>query len=256
MKTTDTFKLVKHEYSYGKSEWISAVLMHTVIIGCILLTMTMATEFSHACNDYMSMIYPDGYTFYLKGFEPEDSDWLEKRGFTDISVFSEGSGGMATIESIEKIWRYKFQALFSGRDLWNEDTDFMLEVILFGGIVFAAIAVILFIVMVNSNSNSFSMKLDERGRYIRMLRRLGATKRDCIRIFALFFMMRGLAVLVLSVCLNAVIICRINKYIADVMHIKTAFSVFKPTVIAAIAVLGVLMICLSFRRVWGQKNEL
>lgn len=256
MRITDTFKLVKHEYNYGKIESISSILMHTVIMGCILLTLTIATEISHVCNDYMGMIYTDGYIFFLKGFEQEDSAWLEERGFKDIAISDDGSSGMATADSIERIWLYKFQALFGGKDLWSEDTDLILEIILFGIILFAAIAFILFVVMINSITNSFSMKLDERGRYIEMLMGLGAAKRYCVRIFALFFMLRELAALALAVCLNAVIVRCINKYIVNVIHIKTAFSILKPQIIAVIAAFGILIICFSFRKVWSKKNEL
>lgn len=254
MKITDTFKLVKHEYHFGKPEWVSSILMHTVIMTCILFTVTIALEISHVCSDYMSMSYTDGYIFYLKGFSEGDSDWLEKREFTEIYMSSEGPTGIATIGNLEKIWLYKFEALFQGKDLWNEEVDQILEIILLGHIVFAAIAGILFMIMVNSNSNALSMKLDERKKYIIMLMRLGAAKRECIRIFTLFFALRGLAALILSVCLNALIIRSVNRYIVNVMHIKTAFSIVRPVVIIAIAVLNIFMTGFSLGRIWRKKN--
>ena len=60
-----------------------------------------------------------------------------------------------------------------GKDIWDDDLDKILEVILFGNIIFVSLTVVMCVILINSNTNSFTMKLDERSKYICMLKQLG-----------------------------------------------------------------------------------
>ena len=144
--------------------------------------------------------------------------------------------------------------LSEGKDIWNEGIDLMLEVMLFASIIFMSISVVLFIIMINSNSNSFCMKLKERERYIDMLIYLGMTKKDCICFFMTFFVLRVMVALLFATCINGILIMTINNYIHNVLKIDTAFSNIKPTLVTAIFVLSIVIMNISFLRVWRNKE--
>ena len=136
MKISDTVRLAFNEGRNGKTEWISSVLMHAVVLVCIFLTLTVSLETGRIFNDYMKQGYPDGCEFYRDGFDENDVSWLENRGFMNIFCSEDGNVSTASIDSIEKIWIYKFQALSGRRDIWNEDIENMLEIVLFINTVF------------------------------------------------------------------------------------------------------------------------
>ena len=254
MKLTDTLKLIKYEYNYGKGEWISSIVMNVIVIACILLSMTVTLEINSVCNDYISMGYPNGYKFSLVGFNEQDVEWLENRGFTKI-VVSDVENGCAVNSDISRIWIYKFEALFSGKDIWNEDIDLVLEVMLFGNIIFMAISVMLFAIMSNSNSNSFNMKLNERKYYIDMLIYLGMTKSNCIRIYFIFFLMRIVLATMLATGINVIFMTVINNHIQNVLGVDTEFSLIKPMLVVIVFIFSTVIMNLSFGKVWRKKND-
>ncbi|MGN0374025.1 MAG: hypothetical protein ACI4EN_00875 [Butyrivibrio sp.] len=256
MKIRDSFKLVKYEYHYGKAENIASFLMNSIIFTCILLSLTITTELSKVFNDYMSKAYPDGYIFRINGFNENDIKWLEERGFYDIDFYTDGTGGTAVTKDISNIWSYKFRVLISGKDIWNEEIDEMLEVVLFADIVFTAITIILCVIFINSNSNSFSMKLEERKKYIDMLIQLGMNRGSCISVFVLFFMTRVMFAVLFSICINGMIICFVDDYIIKIMHIRNGFSLLRPDIAGAIIILSILIMIVSFQKIWREKYEL
>ena len=255
MKISDTVRLAFNEGRNGKTEWISSVLMHAVVLVCIFLTLTVSLETGRIFNDYMKQGYPDGYEFYLNGFDENDVSWLENRGFMNIFFSEDGNVSTASIDSIEKIWIYKFQALSGRQDIWNEDIENMLEIVLFINTVFVSIGLVLCVIMVNSSNNSFSMKIDERREYIDMLYRLGASGRDCVSIFAVYFLLRELISLAAAVAVNAVVMHIINIYLTDVIHIDTGFSLFRPEIVGIVAAVSVVIMWISFGKIWRKRNE-
>ena len=157
MNYKDRFKFVGYELRYSKSEWIASIVMNAVVFACCLMAVIIAAEVGTVCSKYLKKIYKNGYEFYAEGFTEDDSEWLEDRGFTFyIEHFDDP---YVVTDDLNNIWIYKFEALMQGKDIWSDDFDLTVEIILFAKIIFTSIAVLLIIVLTNSNSNSFSMKL-------------------------------------------------------------------------------------------------
>ena len=126
---------------------------------------------------------------------------------------------------------------------------------LFGNIIFMAISVILFVIMLNSNSNSFHMKLNERKRYIDMLIYLGITKSNCIRIYFIFFLIRIVLAMVLATGINVIFMTVINNHIQNVLRVDTEFSLIKPILVVIVFIFSTVIMNLSFGKVWRKKND-
>lgn len=255
MKISDTVKLVKYEYKYGKAEWIFSIIMNALVMACIFMSLTIALELSGVCSDYFESSYTAGFEFRAKGFTGYDEKWLTDRGFKVTEYWDEDNECKVVTDSLDNIWLYKFEALFIGKDIWDEDLDKILEVILFGNIIFVALTVVMCVILINSNTNSFSMKLDERHQYISMLKQLGMPTKSCIGIYIWFFVGRGLASLVLACGMSALLLKYINIFMADKLHINSEFSLIRPEIVLIAFAVTILLMCISFQKIWREKDE-
>lgn len=255
MRVKDTFRLVKCEYKYGKTEWIFSIIMSSLVMACILMSLTVALELSGVCSEYFESSYTEGFEFEAKGFTKDDEKWLTDRGFKITEYWDEDNECEVVTDSLDNIWFYKFEALFAGKDIWDEDLDNLLEVILFGNIIFVTLTVVLCVILINSNTNSFSMKLDERYKYITMLKQLGMTTKSCVGIYMWFFVGKGVVSLVLASGMNVLLMAFINDFMADKLHIMSEFSLIRPEMVLIVFAITILLMCISFRKIWREKNE-
>lgn len=253
MNYKDRFKFVRYELRYSKSEWIASIVMNAIVFACCLMAVIVAVEVGTVCSKYLKKIYTNGYEFYVKGFTEADSEWLEDRGFTFyIGHFDETC---AVTDDLNNIWIYKFEAMMQGKDIWSDEFDMTVEVILFGKNIFSAIAILLIVVLTNSNSNSFSMKLSERKEYINMLSCLGMSKKECIGIYILFFVCRNLVSIVIGALMNTLIMFGINTFMKNKLEINYGFSVIRPELILCVFVISMMIMFISFRRIWRGAYE-
>ena len=256
MKISDTVKLVKYEYKYGKTEWIVSIIMNALVMGCILMSLTISLELSSVCSDYFESSYTAGFEFRANGFTRDDEKWLTDRGFKITNYWDEDKKCEVITENLDNIWIYKFEALFMGKDIWDDDLDKILEVILFGNIIFVSLTVVMCVILINSNTNSFTMKLDERSKYICMLKQLGMPTKTCVGIYTWFFITKAVVALVLACGINAVVINFVNDFMSDKLHINSNFSIIRPEIAVAAFAVTILLMCISFRKIWREKNEI
>lgn len=258
MKRTDKIRLAKLEYKYNKIEWISSLFIHTMIIASIIFSMTISVELSRAFNDYAITMNEDGYFFYCKPANQNiknEVEWFEDNGFYEVTFSDDSSKGTIKIDSLEGIIIKKFKALLSGRDFWNEDIDNLIQINMFCSIIFLFISIILFVVMINSSSNSFLMKISEREKYIKMLISIGVARKECMSIYRYYFMFKECVAILLGVIINAVVMVGINRYIVESMHIQTYFSLFMPQICIFIIVVVLSVMSLSLGKMWRKKYE-
>ena len=255
MKYKDKLKFVGYELRYGKTEWIMSIFMNAVVLACCLITFIIAAEIGTVCSEYMKKMYPDGYEFEIKGFTESDTKWLEKRGFTPIKDEFSDEYECAVTQDLNNVWFHKLEALVSGKDIWEDDLDLTMEVILFGKIIFSALTIVLVIVLTNSNSNSFLMKLNERKKYISMLSGLGMSKKDCMGIYTLFFTGRNVVSLVIGCVLSALSIFGINRFMEINMGIEAGFSLVNPIIIVLVLIISTIIMVISFKKIWRDVDE-
>lgn len=256
MKFRDILKLIRHEYRYEKSEWILSAVLQILIYVSVFFLLTVACDIDEVCGEYVRPLYPDGYEFMLKGYNAEDIAELERKGFYEITISDySGDGGYGVRDSLNGIWLYKFQAVASGKDIWNDELDEILSVIFFCQITFAAIGAVMLAIMLNNLSNSFAMKLMRRKRYIQMLEQLGCAETICRRIYYGFFCIRGVPALVLAAGINMYLIRLLNRYMAESMYISASFAPFHWVLAFGIGVISVCLMRISFWKQWRQADE-
>lgn len=256
MKVIDILKLSKYEYKYNKKECIYSGLVHIVILVCMLVSLTFSIDISKISNDYISPKYNGEFSFKLRGFCEEDTDWLEKRGFSNLIYDEDGNIFMADCTSIVHIWKYKLQAVFAHKDIWSEELDSYLEIVLYGRVIFFTITVIMFIMYVNSLLNSINMKNEERKRYKLMLSNIGAQKKDCIKIFLFYFITKNCIEYFAVIAINFLIINAMNNIINKKLNISTVIDSFKPGIILFTFLLSIMIISVSIVRIWRKSNDI
>lgn len=255
MKFWDILKLIRHEYRYEKQEWILSVVLQCLIFCSVFFLITFACNMDEICGEYISPLYPDGFEFRLNGYSVKDVSELEKMGFHSI-IFSEGTNqGYGVKDSLRGIWFHKLHAVFVGKDIWNAELDEILSVIFFCQITFGAIAIALFLIMLNNLSNSVAVKLMRRKGYIQMLRQLGCSQSACQRIYYSFFAMRIVFALLPAVWINGYLIHLLNKYLTQSMYIQTSLPQYRWMPVVGIGALSVLLMCVSFQKQWRQLDE-
>lgn len=255
MKFWDKLKLILHEYRYEKTEWLLSVMLHWLIFTSVLFLLTLALSMDEICGEYMKPMYPEGYDFILTGYCEEEIAQLKEMGFYDITFSSEGDSCYAMRDDLHGIWMHKLEAALLGKDIWNESLDEILSVMFFCQLTFGAIGVVMFIVMMNHLSNSFTMKLMRRKNYIRMLRQLGCPCKVCQEIYYEFFVIRNVLALILAIGTNGYLIHRLNEYMQERMYIMSAFPKIHWMLVLVIWLISMFMMWISFQKQWRQMDE-
>lgn len=252
MRLYDTLRLVKNEFRYGKMEWIVSMILQILIFSCALFVLSLALDMDRLGDAYLHKLYPDGYEFSFRGYTRDDRSELEEMGFHDFSLDEED--GIGKINEIKGLWLKKIKAVIKGRDIWNSEIDEFVVVIGLFQVVFGIIAILLLFIMINNLSNSFSMKLMRREYYIKMLSGLGCRKLEIERIYYIFFSIRNLLALFISLAINAGLALLFNSYIANLLGISSELDVMRIKEGICLILLVELMMVIIFKKVWRESN--
>lgn len=256
MKLRDSLKLILHEYRYEKIEWIVSIILQWLIFTSVFFLLTVSFDLDSVFGGYLKTLYPDGYDFMIEGYSQSDIPALEEKGFYDITIPEDSDSGYAVTNNLDGIWFQKIEATLSGKDIWNADLDETLSVMLFGQVILGAIGFVMLITMMNNLSNSFTMKLMRRKRYINMLQQLGMSKTVCKSIYYGFFSIRNVVALVASIFTNVVLIKLLNNYMYESMYITSTFKYFNWILVISVWVISMLLMWLSFTKQWRRLNEI
>ena len=255
MKLWDVLKLIGHEYRYEKREWILSIVLQCMIYISVFFLFTVAGDLDKVLGTYISPLYPNGFEFRLNGFHETDIPTLNQMGFHDIIIFNDREEGLGVVDDLSGIWIYKFQAVFAGKDIWNEELDEILSIMFFCQITFVAIGIAMFLIMMNNLSNSITMKLTRRTQYIMMLKNLGCPDMICKEIYYGFFFFRNIIALLLAATCNGLLFYFLNEYMMQHMYINIPFPQFHWVLIGVLCILSMILMWLSFVKQWRQIDE-
>lgn len=255
MRYQDVIKIILHEYKYEKAEWLVSVVLQWLIFTCVFFLLTISYDMEGVFSKYLKPMYPDGYSFFLDGYDESEIPLLEEMGFYDITFSDEGGYGSAVTDKLDGIWVYKFKAVFSGKDIWDEGLDEILSFIFFSRFTFSAICLFMIIIMLNNLSNSFAMKIIRRKKYIQMLGQLGCANKTRKKIFFWLFGSRSILTLVMSLFTNINLIYWVNKYMTKRMLLQVEFKGLPILVISTIGFIIILLMWFSFGKQWRLIDE-
>ncbi|HAZ90739.1 MAG TPA: hypothetical protein DCX21_02085 [Eubacterium sp.] len=252
MKLRDKIRLSLFEFSYGKAEWIVSIILYTMVFTCILFLGTMGHDMDRVLGGMLSPYADQKFFCQLSGYTASDVKELEKLGLTDFLIQDDGTISGADIHSLNGIWKIKFGALLSHRDIYLSEIESDLMVLLFVKIVMYGLSLALLSLMAGNLSNSYAMKLAHREKYIDMLYSLGMSKRECRGIYARFFGIKNVVSLCLAVGLNALCIRGVNVYARENFKTYETFDGFKLKLVCLIALLCALLAAVALRRKRGR----
>jgi len=252
MKNSDKLRLVFREYRFGCLENIISVGLQALIFTIVILLFTVSFELDDVLSGYMNPMYSQGYGFDLFGYSQDDIPELEKQGFRDIEFYEDGDA-YGYRDNLSDIWFIKILAIMDGKDIWNSELDEIVNYIFFGQITFLALGVVMFIIMLNNISNSISMRLMLREKYLRMMSGLGCRKSILRSIFFMVFAFRSILAILVAVAAVAVCVDKINAYLHRIMLISLGFSCFSPAYIIGIGLISIVLIFFTFERQWRAR---
>ncbi len=254
MKTRDILRLITNEAKYGKREWVLSYMMQTLLMVCVLICMVFFTRLPKTGDILLHAAFDsEEFGFQLSGYTRSDLDELTKMGFEDINFDMREPVGY--LKNLEHIWWYKFRAVIQGNDIWNQEIDGYLMILLFCRIVFAVIGILLWVILLNSVSNSFRIKLKERERFVQMMYRLGCTKRTIFFLYYAFFALRALLVFFTAVVLSGITMHLLNGYMENVMYLKVDMPIIPGVLIAVMVLLQLMLMRRTMRKAWRESNE-
>lgn len=255
MKTRDILRLITNEAKYGKTEWLLSFMMQTLLMVCVLVSVLFFSRLGHTGDVLLhAALDRDAFSFRLSGYTQSDLDELTEMGFTNVR-FDEYQEPTGYLKDLTHIWWYKFRAVTQGKDIWNQEIDGYLMIILFCRIIFAVVGILLWIIMLNSVSNSFQMKLTERERFIQMLHRLGGTRKTIFAVYFIFFVARALLVFFVAALSLGMIMHFLNGYMERVMYLKVDFPVFPVLMLLVLLFIHLALMRLVMRKAWRESNE-
>lgn len=254
MKIRDILRLIGHETKYGRREWVLSFVMQTLLMSCVLVSMVFFVKLPDTGNVLLHAAFgQEEFSFQLSGYTQADLAELEDMGFENVNFEMREPTGY--LKDLKHIWRYKFRAVTQGKDIWNQEIDGYLMIILFCRITFAVIGIFLWIIMLNSVSNSFRIKLTERERFIQMMHRLGCARKTIFRMYFGFFSVRALPVFLTAAFLSGLTMCMLNSYMERVMYLKVDLPVFPALLIGVMIVIQFVLMRLVMRKAWRESNE-
>lgn len=223
MRIRDAFKLAKWEMKIGKKEYILSVLIQGILLTCILFSVGLFCNIDRVVDSFLCKNNSDGYEFTLRNFDESDKEWLYKKGFNDL-IYSDGQIIYASTDSIEHIWTKKISALIKGKDIWNEETDKIIEVILFCKIIIGFLTGVLSILLISNMLNSIDLKMLERNRYINIISGVGMKNEDIKDLYLIYFLIRMLIIIMISELAYWGLNTITNNYINSTMKIHSRIS--------------------------------
>lgn len=223
MRIRDAFKLAKWELKIGKKEYILSVLVQGILLTCILFSVGLFCNIDRIVDSFLCKNNSDGYEFELRNFDESDKEWLYKKGFYEF-LYSDGQIIYARTDSIEHIWSKKIYALIKGKDIWNEETDKIIEVILFCKIIIGFLTGVLSILLISNMLNSIDLKMLERNRYKNIISGVGMKKEDIKDVYLIYFLSRTLIIISVSELAYWGLNTITNNYINSTMLIHSKIS--------------------------------
>lgn len=246
--------MINHEHTYEKQEGIMSFILQLLVYITVFFLFTVTCDIDKMVGEYLSPLYPEGFEFRLNGYSERDIADLENMGFYNISFSSVGKQGYGTTNDLANIWLYKLRAAFSGNDIWNEEIDEILGVILLGQVVFGTIGIAMLLIMMNNLSNSIAMKLMSRRHYVQMLKQLGCTKQISQSIFLGLFCARTLLAFFLAMVINAQFIKQTNYYVKRYMYIPSSFVEYNWMLIFGVGIISIMLLWFSFQMQWRKMD--
>lgn len=223
MRIRDAFKLAKWEMKIGKKEYILSVLVQGILLTCILFSVGLFCNIDSIVDSYLCKNNGNSYEFELRNFDESDKEWLFKKGFYDF-LCSDGQIIYASTNSIEHIWTKKISALIKGKDIWNEETDKIIEIILFCKIIIGFLTGVLYILLISNMLNSIEIKMLERNRYKNIISGVGMKKEDIKDVYLIYFLCRTLIIISVSELAYWGLNTITNNYINSTMLIHSKIS--------------------------------
>lgn len=222
MKKNDTIKLAINEFRYNKSECCISILLQILIFSCAFFVYILSVKIDDLGSEYLQKAFPAGFDFWLNGYSQADYDKLKQWGFKNIVIDERGI--TATLNSIKGIWWKKFISLLNGKDIWNYETDEFLLFIFTLKVLFFILAILLLYVMINNLSNSYTLKIIYRQKYIKMLLELGACSKLIVKIYVIYWRIKNFIAALCAFVINYYIILYFNKYIKLVFGINSGIQ--------------------------------
>lgn len=255
MRIRDTLKLAKWELKIGIKECVVSLMIQCVLLACIIFSLSLFCGIDDVVDNYLRGENTEPYKFQLRNFDEGDKAWLYKNGFFFFCYDDDENIILASTNSISNIWSKKIYALINGKDIWNEETDKIIEVILFGKIVLGALVIILAVLMISNILNSIELKMLDRNYYKSIISSIGMRKKDVKDVYLSYFLCRSLVVVLLAELIYWAMNTVVNNYIDKIMKINFCIS-FRGM---ENAITGVLLFSVTFlacsRRVI-VKNEI
>ena len=114
--------------------------------------------------------------------------------------------------------------MIKGKDIWNEETDKIIEVILFCKIIIGFLTGVLSILLISNMLNSIDLKMLERNRYKNIISGVGMKKEDIKDVYLIYFLSRMLIIIMLSELAYWGLNTITNNYINSTMKIHSNIS--------------------------------
>ena len=239
MRCSDLCIMSFRECTQEKKEGLLYSLVAFLLLGCVIVLLTLANNSGMIVDSILKGISSDGdrtFSFYLKGFAEEDIDDLSAMGFYNIFFPEKGTASGMT-RSIDGIWGLKIRALFDGKDIWSSSLDEILVAQLFCELILYALSFILGVIFIFMLSNSYSMRLIVRERYICMLKSIGYYEGIVHEIIAGSFWIKNIIALFLAEMAAMVMIRAIQGFLSESAGVNLNIPVFSPVLFAVLLVL-------------------
>ena len=254
MKRKDLWKLIKNESVHGKTEWLLSFFMQSVLLACVLVVISFFVRINHIGDICIHSIFDQqSFTFELNGYTADDKESLRGMGFH--SFWSSEDRMTGNLDCLDHIWWIKIRSVISGRDVWNAVIDNYLMIMLFCRIAFAVVAILLWLILLNSISNSFQMKLKERERFIQMLDQLGCSRSSIFGLFFRLFAVRSVVIFVAASLYTGAAMTWINSYMHRIMGVEIGMPLFSPLLILLLMLIHLELMLRSLRKAWRASHE-
>ena len=254
MKQRDLWKLIKNESQYGKTEWLLSFVMQSVLLACVFVVISFFVRVNHIGDLVIHEVFDrQSFTFDLRGYTADDREALRDMGFHSFWIGEDRMTG--DLDCLDHIWWIKIRSVMNGKDVWNETIDNYLMIMLFCRIAFAVVAILLWVILLNSISNSFQMKLKDRERFIKMLDQLGCARNSVFGIYFGLFAVRSAIIFVAASLFSGTAMFGINAYIKRVLGVETGMPVFSPMLFSLLMLIHLGLMLRSLRKAWRASHE-
>jgi hypothetical protein len=231
MKNRDLCILTFREMRTEKKENFLYSIMVFFIVLCIIIPVKIAVHSDEITDAILKSMYKNsdrGYSFYLKGYTVDDLGMLQKMGFYNISISKDNKTSSGELKSIKNIWFYKIKALVEDKDIWSPTIDDILVVQLFCELILLTLSTIFFVLFCFILSNSLSMKVLTREKYIAMLNILGCSKKKIRCIFEGSYIVKNIIAIFMAEGVSCIFLKLINNYLEKETLKESNIPFFSP----------------------------